>query len=93
MANYLPAVMPALKMQNLTCNMPGMLTLVLCTWFRHTRGKGINRMILDVLMQWAKTKNISELKLDVYNENASAIKAYEKAGFTKYMVNMRMGLK
>lgn len=57
------------------------------------RGKGINRMILDVLMQWVKTKNISELKLDVYNENASAIKAYEKAGFSRYMINMRMGLK
>lgn len=57
------------------------------------RGKGINRMILDVLIQWVKTQNISELKLDVYNENASAIKAYEKAGFSKYMVNMRMGLK
>ncbi len=57
------------------------------------RGKGINRMILDVLIQWVKTKNISELKLDVYNENASAIKAYEKAGFSRYMINMRMGLK
>lgn len=57
------------------------------------RGKGINRMILDVLMQWVRTKNISELKLDVYNENASAIKAYEKAGFSWYMINMRMGLK
>jgi len=32
------------------------------------------------------------MRLDVYTENASAIKAYEKAGFTPYMVDMRIGI-
>lgn len=57
------------------------------------RGKGINKLIMDALATWSASQNITELKLDVYYANASAIKAYEKFGFAKYMINMRMGLK
>ena len=57
------------------------------------RGKGINKKIMDVLTAWSASKNITELKLDVYQNNDAAIKAYEKAGFIKYMVAMRKGLK
>jgi ribosomal protein S18 acetylase RimI-like enzyme len=56
------------------------------------RGKGINKMIIDELAKWAASKNITELRLDVYHPNESAIKAYEKFGFVKHMVHMRMGL-
>jgi ribosomal protein S18 acetylase RimI-like enzyme len=56
------------------------------------RGKGINKKIIDALKEWAISQNISEMRLDVYHDNISAIKAYEKAGFTKHMVEMRMGL-
>jgi GNAT superfamily N-acetyltransferase len=56
------------------------------------RGKGINQMIIERLKQWAMSKSITELRLDVYDENVSAITAYEKAGFSKLMVQMRMGL-
>jgi GNAT superfamily N-acetyltransferase len=54
------------------------------------RGKGINGKIIDYLNLWAKSKNITEIQLQVYDENDSAIRAYEKAGFSKYMVVMRM---
>ena len=54
------------------------------------RGKGINGKIIDNLILWAKSKNITEIQLQVYDENDSAIRAYEKAGFGKYMVGMRM---
>ncbi|MFK8006783.1 MAG: N-acetyltransferase family protein [Saprospiraceae bacterium] len=54
------------------------------------RGKGINGEIIRNLNLWAKSKNITEIQLQVYDENNSAIKAYEKAGFKKYMVTMRM---
>ncbi|MEP7256104.1 MAG: GNAT family N-acetyltransferase [Ferruginibacter sp.] len=57
------------------------------------RGKGINKMIIDALAAWSVTQNITELRLDVYQENEAAIKAYEKTGFTKHMVAMRKGLK
>jgi hypothetical protein len=32
------------------------------------------------------------MRLDVYYGNTDAIKAYEKAGFVKHMVEMRVGL-
>jgi RimJ/RimL family protein N-acetyltransferase len=57
------------------------------------RGNGINKMIIEALKQWSLSKNITELRLDVYVGNTGAIKAYEKAGFAKHMVEMRIGLK
>ena len=56
------------------------------------RGKGVNQKIIEALKQWAISQGITELKLDVYNDNLPAIKAYEKIGFTKLLVEMRMGL-
>lgn len=56
------------------------------------RGKGVNKMIIDGLTSWAKSRDILELRLDVYHLNESAIKAYEKVGFAKHMVEMRKGL-
>lgn len=55
-------------------------------------GRGINGKIIEALKSWAKSKGITELRLDVYHENEAAIKAYEKAGFSKLLVNMRLGL-
>lgn len=57
------------------------------------RGKGINGKIIDALKVWIQSKNIDEIRLDVYNDNHGAVRAYEKAGFVKQMVNMRMNLK
>ncbi|HZE85234.1 MAG TPA: GNAT family N-acetyltransferase [Puia sp.] len=56
------------------------------------RGKGVNQRIIAALKDWSVEKGITEMRLDVYTENASAIKAYEKAGFTPYMVDMRIGI-
>ena len=56
------------------------------------RGKGINRMIIDALKAWALSRNITELRLDVYHANTNAIKAYEKADFCQHMINMRLGI-
>jgi RimJ/RimL family protein N-acetyltransferase len=57
------------------------------------RGKGVNKKIIDALKRWSLSQNITEMRLDVYHDNRAAIKAYEKAGFKKHMVEMRMGLK
>ena len=54
------------------------------------RGKGVNKLIIDALAKWSASKNIIELRLDVYHNNTPAISAYEKAGFSKHMVEMRM---
>ena len=56
------------------------------------RGKGVNARIIDALKDWCRSQEISELRLDVYNDNSPAIKAYEKVGFKKHLLNMRMGL-
>ena len=56
------------------------------------RGKGVNRLIIDALSKWARAQNITELRLDVYHDNSPAIAAYEKAGFKKHMILMRLGL-
>ena len=57
------------------------------------RGKGINKKIIDALTAWSLEKNITELRLDVYQLNDSAIKAYERVGFTRHMLAMRKGIK
>jgi len=56
------------------------------------RGKGINKKIMDVLKDWAAAQNITEFRLEVYCDNAPAIKAYEKFGFSKYFLEMRFNL-
>ncbi len=56
------------------------------------RGMGINQSIIKALLQWAKKKGLSEIRLQVYDENVAAVKAYEKAGFRKNLVEMRMNI-
>jgi ribosomal protein S18 acetylase RimI-like enzyme len=57
------------------------------------RGRGINKKIVERLIQWSKSQGISDCYLDVYSENEAAIRAYEKAGFSKSMIEMKLSLK
>jgi|SRR6185437_454496 GNAT superfamily N-acetyltransferase len=57
------------------------------------RGRGVNQKIIEALRTWSLSQNVSEMRLDVYFKNDNAIRAYEKAGFTKHMVEMRMDIK
>lgn len=54
------------------------------------RGKGINALLINVLKEWSKEKGLTEIRLSVYEENDSAIRAYEKIGFVKHMIEMRI---
>ncbi len=45
------------------------------------RGKGVSKKIIDALKQWSLAQDITEIRLEVYNNNLAAIQAYEKAGF------------
>jgi ribosomal protein S18 acetylase RimI-like enzyme len=56
------------------------------------RGLGLNKLIIDALLKWCQERNIFEIRLDVYNDNAHAISAYKKAGFKKHMINMRLNI-
>jgi len=54
------------------------------------RGLGVNAKIIEALKDWALKKGLSEMRLTVYNDNLSAIKAYEKTGFKKHIIEMRL---
>jgi len=56
------------------------------------RGQGLNKHLLDHLLQWAKAHDLPEIRLTVYSDNAPAIRAYEKVGFTSHILEMRMNL-
>jgi ribosomal protein S18 acetylase RimI-like enzyme len=54
------------------------------------RGQGINKMIIDTLIRWSHSRKIEEIRLEVYADNISAIRAYEKAGFVLHKVEMQL---
>src|SRR6187402_3209439 len=56
------------------------------------RGQGINKRIINALKNWAAIQNITEFSLEVYYDNISAIKAYEKKNFSKYILEMQYNL-
>jgi ribosomal protein S18 acetylase RimI-like enzyme len=56
------------------------------------RGQSINSAIVDHLKSWCRSKGVTELRLEVYSDNLVAVGAYEKAGFSKHSIEMRMRL-
>ena len=53
------------------------------------RGRGVNGLVLDALLEWAKQQGLLEVHLTVYPGNESACHAYQKAGFTPHILEMR----
>ena len=56
------------------------------------RGSGINKRIMESLIDWSKQQGVSDLYLEVYDGNDAAISAYEKVGFVKSLVEMKINL-
>lgn len=54
------------------------------------RGQGVNQLIINTLIEWAKKKGLTEIRLEVYAENVGAQKAYSKIGFKPIMLEMRL---
>lgn len=54
------------------------------------RGKGVNAKIIEAAMDWSKTREVDLLRLEVYSENESAIKAYKKLGFETELQEMKL---
>jgi ribosomal protein S18 acetylase RimI-like enzyme len=57
------------------------------------RGRGVNGTLVRALIEWAHERGISEVQLDVYAQNPSAIRAYEKLGFVPNLIEMRLAKK
>ena len=53
------------------------------------RGQGTIRMIMEELSLWAKDQGLTEVRLEVYDDNDAALKAYERFGMKRHMVEMR----
>lgn len=56
------------------------------------RGRGVNKVIVDRLIDWSRGKGASDFYLDVYSDNLPAINAYKKAGFLSSMIEMKLSL-
>lgn len=56
------------------------------------RGKGLNKTLLNHLLDWAKLNGLPDVHLTVYPGNESALRAYEKSGFSQYLTEMRLNL-
>ena len=54
------------------------------------RGQGISQRILHGLMNWAKDQNLTEVRLEVYDENTIAKNAYLKAGCKPNLLETRL---
>lgn len=54
------------------------------------RGQGVNKLVVAELKKWASAKGMKEIRLTVYHDNIPAIKAYEKVGFKKHIIEMRL---
>lgn len=56
------------------------------------RGRGVNQMVMQHLMEWGMQSGIRDFYLDVYHGNRAAISAYEKLGFAPSLVEMKVSL-
>ena len=56
------------------------------------RGQGLAQKILDRLIEWSKGEGVKDIYLDVYAQNESAIKSYNKAGFKPCLLEMKLCL-
>ena len=54
------------------------------------RGQGVNKLIVSELKKWSTSKGLEEIRLTVYEDNPGAIRAYEKVGFKKHLIEMRL---
>ena len=56
------------------------------------RGQGLNKDLMQHLIEWGQDRQISHFYLDVYAENESAISAYRKSGFLPCTLEMKLCL-
>jgi len=57
------------------------------------RGQGVSQKILQALQAWSISRGLTEMRLEVYGDNSKALSAYERYGFKKHMVEMRVEIK
>jgi GNAT superfamily N-acetyltransferase len=56
------------------------------------RGSGVGNAILGALKDWARAAGLTEMRLEVYPDNAPAMRAYQKSGFAPHLLEMSLRL-
>lgn len=56
------------------------------------RGKGLIKQIVTALEDWSRSRGVSEMRLEVYEANDAAVRAYEKSGYSGLTLMMRKEL-
>ncbi|MEW9797782.1 GNAT family N-acetyltransferase [Alteromonas sp. CYL-A6] len=56
------------------------------------RGQGVASAVLDALADQARNMGLDELRLDVFADNDTAIRTYERAGYQRNTLEMRRPL-
>ncbi len=54
------------------------------------RGQGLITQLIEQLVAWSKAKGVETFFLDVYHDNAPAVRAYEKLGFKPCLLEMKL---
>lgn len=80
---------PKSESPNLVGSLNDLLIRDLCMWTWNTEE---GKSIIESLLEKAKERNISDIQLDVYAENESALKAYKKVGFRPDILKMGMNM-
>jgi ribosomal protein S18 acetylase RimI-like enzyme len=57
------------------------------------RGRAVNLAVIAALKNWSVSRGVTEMRLEAYRDNLAAIKAYEKAGFVPWVIDMRLDLR
>lgn len=53
------------------------------------RNKGVGTELIRTFIRWGKSRGTKTIKLQVYEKNTTAIKAYKKIGFRNSKTEMR----
>ena len=56
------------------------------------QNKKIGALLIEKFIQWAKSKNADQVKIEPYYNNEKAIKLYKREGFEDYVVILRKKL-
>lgn len=54
------------------------------------RGRGVNQLVIQELIQWGKEQGMQDFYLEAYADNTSALKAYQKLGFQASLIEMKL---
>jgi len=56
------------------------------------KGKGIGKLLLDKILEWAKRKDYQKIYLNCYAKNSEALSFYKKSGFNEIDIGLEKTL-